>query len=160
MIPRPFLIGLLFLPLLMLGIAAGFALCGEGRCDFHPTVASFEECEAAGYPIMESYPRRCRSSDGVVFVEDIDPPVGAEPEELSIEGIVDVVHLSAETILLAEGEEIDLTSDAVLSGRRGSRLSLRDLVPGMRVRVTGTRLAPGIVLGRELRVVAEAPAGE
>lgn len=39
-------------------------------------MTSFEECAAAGNPIMESYPRQCRAG-GKLFVEDID----VEPEE-------------------------------------------------------------------------------
>lgn len=34
-------------------------------------IDSFEECESAGNPIMESYPRQCRTSDGRNFVEEI-----------------------------------------------------------------------------------------
>ena len=34
-------------------------------------VGSFVECAAAGNPVMESYPRQCRTSDGRVFKEDI-----------------------------------------------------------------------------------------
>ncbi|OHA89274.1 MAG: hypothetical protein A2653_01095 [Candidatus Zambryskibacteria bacterium RIFCSPHIGHO2_01_FULL_43_25] len=34
-------------------------------------VADFESCAAKGNPIMESYPRQCRTKDGKVFVEDI-----------------------------------------------------------------------------------------
>ena len=34
-------------------------------------VTNFKECLAAGYPILESYPRRCRTPDGRTFVEDI-----------------------------------------------------------------------------------------
>jgi len=34
-------------------------------------ITSFEECTAAGYPVMESYPRQCKTSDGRTFVEDI-----------------------------------------------------------------------------------------
>lgn len=34
------------------------------------TVSNFEECELAGFPIMESYPRQCASGE-VTFVEDI-----------------------------------------------------------------------------------------
>lgn len=30
-------------------------------------IASFEECKAAGYPIMESYPEQCRTPDGRSF---------------------------------------------------------------------------------------------
>jgi len=35
------------------------------------TVADFDECAAQGYPVMESYPRQCRTPDGRIFVEDI-----------------------------------------------------------------------------------------
>lgn len=35
------------------------------------TIDSFDECVAAGYPVMESYPRQCRVPDGDVFVEII-----------------------------------------------------------------------------------------
>lgn len=34
-------------------------------------ITNFEECGVAGYPIMESYPRQCRTSDGKTFTEDI-----------------------------------------------------------------------------------------
>lgn len=34
-------------------------------------ISSFEECAAAGYPIMESYPERCRTPDGKTFARDI-----------------------------------------------------------------------------------------
>lgn len=36
-------------------------------------IDNFEECEAAGFPIMESYPEQCRTSDGRVFTK-IYPP--------------------------------------------------------------------------------------
>lgn len=32
-----------------------------------PDIASFEECAAAGYPVMESYPEQCRTPDGRTF---------------------------------------------------------------------------------------------
>lgn len=37
------------------------------------TIASFEECVKANYPILESYPypARCKTPDGKIFVEDI-----------------------------------------------------------------------------------------
>lgn len=34
-------------------------------------VTNFEDCVAAGFPVMESYPRKCRTSDDKVFTEDI-----------------------------------------------------------------------------------------
>ena len=35
------------------------------------TVTDFISCAQAGYPLMESYPRQCRTPDGRVFVEQI-----------------------------------------------------------------------------------------
>jgi len=37
------------------------------------SVTNFDECVAAGNPVMESYPRQCRSADGQLFVEDVPP---------------------------------------------------------------------------------------
>lgn len=36
-----------------------------------PVVASFEECAAAGYPVMESHPRQCRTPDGRTYAEEL-----------------------------------------------------------------------------------------
>ncbi len=43
-------------------------------------IASFEECVAAGYPVMESFPRQCRTPDGTVFTEDgsVRPGTGGD----------------------------------------------------------------------------------
>lgn len=38
------------------------------------TVLSFAECEAAGYPVMESYPRQCRTPDGRTYAEELPAP--------------------------------------------------------------------------------------
>jgi len=43
-------------------------------------VTTFEECVAAGYPVMESYPRQCRTSGGESFTEF----VGNEPEKTDL----------------------------------------------------------------------------
>lgn len=45
-----------------------------------PLINSFEECVEAGNPVMESYPRQCRASDGKMFVEDI----GNEIEKMDL----------------------------------------------------------------------------
>jgi hypothetical protein len=34
-------------------------------------VSSFEECQAAGYPVLESYPAQCKTPDGKTFTQDI-----------------------------------------------------------------------------------------
>jgi hypothetical protein len=36
------------------------------------TIQSFEDCVAAGYPVMESYPRQCRTADGRTFISLTD----------------------------------------------------------------------------------------
>lgn len=45
-----------------------------------PTISNFNECLEAGYPVMESYPRQCRTPDDQIFVEDI----GNELEKLDL----------------------------------------------------------------------------
>jgi hypothetical protein len=47
--------------------------CGGGPMPF-PMVGSFKDCTAAGYPIMESYPRQCKTPDGRIFSEELPPP--------------------------------------------------------------------------------------
>src|SRR3989344_8659709 len=45
-------------------------------------ITTFEECVAAGYPVMESYPRQCRDGNNT-FVENIGttpPPVACTME--------------------------------------------------------------------------------
>jgi hypothetical protein len=43
-----------------------------------PSVTNFTECAAAGYPIMESYPRQCRTSDGRTFVEEVSSSINTD----------------------------------------------------------------------------------
>lgn len=42
-------------------------------------ITSFETCVQAGNPVMESYPRQCRTEDGQNFTEVIAPPPPAPP---------------------------------------------------------------------------------
>jgi hypothetical protein len=45
--------------------------CEEYKDQFRGTkISSFDECAAAGNPVMESYPRQCRAQ-GRTFVEEI-----------------------------------------------------------------------------------------
>lgn len=37
-------------------------------------IMSFEDCEAAGLPVMESYPRQCATPDGRTFAEELPAP--------------------------------------------------------------------------------------
>jgi hypothetical protein len=61
------MLGLSALALALLLIAWAFVQLFPGRGQ--AAVATFEECVAAGNPIMESYPRRCMTPDGQMFDE-------------------------------------------------------------------------------------------
>jgi hypothetical protein len=55
--------------------------CPAGSC-FNGTacmkqIRSFDECVAAGYPVMESYPRQCRVPGGPGFTEQVPAPLTA-----------------------------------------------------------------------------------
>jgi|GEM_PF-3145664 len=50
-----------------------------------PTINSFKECAAAGYPVMRSYPGQCVTPDGRRFVDIITPSDRRSP----IRGCVD-----------------------------------------------------------------------
>lgn len=43
-------------------------------------ISSFDDCAAAGNPVMESYPMQCRTPDGRTFVQDI----GNELEKMNL----------------------------------------------------------------------------
>lgn len=45
--------------------------CSPGFLKGDNDINSFEECAAAGYPIMETYPDQCRAPDGRVFVREL-----------------------------------------------------------------------------------------
>jgi hypothetical protein len=36
-----------------------------------PKITTFEQCSAAGYPVMQSYPRQCTVPGGKFFVEQV-----------------------------------------------------------------------------------------
>jgi len=62
--------------------------CGEGRCfDGNicvPEVHSFGDCVRAGYPVMESYPRQCRTPDGRTFAEGEEHCIAPTGESMSL----------------------------------------------------------------------------
>lgn len=67
---------LIVLVLAIVGAALWFMLRKEEPLtpSEEPVVLSFTDCEAAGYPIMESYPRQCRTPDGRTYAEELPAP--------------------------------------------------------------------------------------
>ena len=59
----------------------GLTLWLTNRTANETSIQTFVECEAAGYSIMESYPRQCMTPGGETFVEPLDDVV--VPQDLS-----------------------------------------------------------------------------
>jgi len=54
-----------------LAILVSFVWCQiQTRLD---AIDDFASCAGASYPVMESYPRQCRTPDGRTFVEELGP---------------------------------------------------------------------------------------
>ncbi len=64
-----------------------------------PEITSFEECAAAGNPIMKSYPRQC-SANGQTFVEQVELPT---ENEGSLLGMYFLEAMSSKAIELNGG---------------------------------------------------------
>jgi hypothetical protein len=60
--------------LLLLGAFVVIVLNGYSNItEYDMDVFDFETCVAAGYPVMESFPRQCRTNDNRLFVENLYP---------------------------------------------------------------------------------------
>ncbi len=49
-------------------------------------LSSFEECAAAGYPVMETHPRQCRTPNGTLFTEKTEKTPQESREQSSPDG--------------------------------------------------------------------------
>jgi len=58
--------------------AAFFVYQQQGSEPIEPEVNNFQECVEAGYVIMESYPRQCKTPAGKTFVEELSNKEKAE----------------------------------------------------------------------------------
>lgn len=83
----------LIIGLVLLLIVAG-ALYWYNRKSVVQTVNSFEECAAAGYPVMESYPPQCRTPDGRVFVQEQKGETATTTDQGNIEAKKDLIRIS------------------------------------------------------------------
>ncbi|MES2436641.1 MAG: Gmad2 immunoglobulin-like domain-containing protein [Patescibacteria group bacterium] len=60
----------LFIVIAVLSIILMFDI-GRKAPERYLSVANFEECAKAGYPIMESYPSRCSTPDGKTYTQNV-----------------------------------------------------------------------------------------
>ncbi|OGG58297.1 hypothetical protein A2853_00010 [Candidatus Kaiserbacteria bacterium RIFCSPHIGHO2_01_FULL_55_17] len=70
------LVGTIVVLTLIAGLLLAFA--ENKREQYVLSVTNFDECAAAGFPIMESYPEQCRTSDGRTFVNERQVAPGGE----------------------------------------------------------------------------------
>ncbi|MBI4137257.1 Gmad2 immunoglobulin-like domain-containing protein [Candidatus Roizmanbacteria bacterium] len=61
---------LAFLGILFVALAI-WNFVGFGKRIPSSEISNFEDCVAAGYPVMERYPEQCRAPDGKTFTRDI-----------------------------------------------------------------------------------------
>lgn len=65
----------LFIGIFLVLLVSSFILlkkqADEPEMKYDITVTDFESCITAGNPVMESYPRQCKTADGRSFTEDI-----------------------------------------------------------------------------------------
>ncbi len=93
------LVSVVVVVVLLIGIAAGItAVCDDDWCNWFPwqktktvepvVISDFEECIAAGYPVMESFPRQCRVGNKT-FAEHVPieqlPPAQYEDENVRLD---------------------------------------------------------------------------
>lgn len=87
-------------PRLSAVLALGLLTLGAGCSPQTPLATSFEECVAAGKPVMESYPRQCRDHDQL-FVEEVIPQAAAAFDQ-------DLVLSVHESITMTDGLVVDV----------------------------------------------------
>ncbi|KKR70166.1 MAG: hypothetical protein UU13_C0012G0012 [Candidatus Nomurabacteria bacterium GW2011_GWB1_40_7] len=74
----PVLIIIIVLAVLAVGGIAYYA--GKSSTNIS-VITNFEECVKAGNGVMESFPRKCRTANGELFVEVIENPVPQNTQE-------------------------------------------------------------------------------
>ena len=62
---------LIYFIIALVVIAGGIALFNSDKNAVDSEINDFTACVNAGYPVMESYPRQCKTPDGRNFVEEI-----------------------------------------------------------------------------------------
>jgi hypothetical protein len=68
--PQKFFVGRAIGILVVLAIILGVYMLTRQNA-LAPVVMSFETCMAAGYPVMESHPRQCKTPAGLTYAEEI-----------------------------------------------------------------------------------------
>lgn len=115
--------------IIVLFLVAGTIFFVSSEKNSSVIATNFEECVMAGNPVMESYPRQCRTDDGKIFVEEISGDSSAG----RIRGAEEVSIKVGET---REAAGVSITLHEVLQDFRcGTSVSCPEF-GGVAVRVT------------------------
>ena len=79
-----------------------------------PSITSYAECVAAGYPVLESYPEQCRTPDGQTFTNPDATPLPSEPTS---EPTGEFTSEGGTAIILDDWAETPVGSPLTLSGQ-------------------------------------------
>jgi hypothetical protein len=97
-------------------------------------ISNFEECVAAGNPVMESYPEQCRTADGQLFVRElpndnvnIEIPASVVDQVKAV--LVQRLAVDESEILIGEVSAQDW-SDSCLGVGRADEICAQMITPG------------------------------
>jgi hypothetical protein len=125
-------------------------------------INGFDECAGAGYPVMESYPRQCRTPEGRTFVEDLspeeqeklNPAPGDEVKEPQAPVPISPVRPGADDVVQPPYDKksapLSLTDKARFDLARRLRINLAD------IQVIDIEIRP--IDAQAMRCVADSPA--
>lgn len=133
--------------LLSIVLVLPLAACEGGPT---PNINSFEECINAGYPAMESYPRRCAVPAGPTFTEQIAPVV----EDLSTftGTLLEVASVGADGSTRFTYESNAGVEEAVLEHEAEFATDMRAIATGSALVVRGWRDEDGVVHAVEVDI--------
>jgi hypothetical protein len=115
-----------------------------------PNINTFEECINAGYPIMESYPRRCSVPGGPTFAEEIAPVV---QDLSSFTGtLLDVATIGADGNTYFRYQGAAGVESAVLEPEAEFATDMRAIATGSALIVRGWRDEDGVVHAVEIEI--------
>jgi hypothetical protein len=128
------------------------ALLALAACEGGPTpnVSDFEGCVLAGYPIMESYPRRCAVPGGPTFTETLPPSV--EEVATFTGSLVDAVEIDEDGDTSFRFEGPDGVRRAVLEPEAEFATDLRGVAAGSGLVLRGWSDDDGVVHVVELEI--------
>lgn len=98
---------LIALAIILIALGAYLVLANNDPEQVAAEPTTFEEC-AALYPVMESFPRQCRTPGGALFVEEVDQP----PAQSATPGIPNLITVTSPTSGQQISSPLTITGEA------------------------------------------------